>query len=105
MHTYSDDCAACADAFESWVIDGIEDLVRLKQPRPTYLQRAIKEHGAVQATRNIVGKKDPSEGFIRLLMAGHKDRTLEASLLDHGLPCPIFDRELIRKAKDQLGRK
>ena len=103
-HTYTDSCPDCYALFESWMLEGIEDLVRLGQPRPTYLVREIREQGAVEATRNLVGQKHPSEGFVRLLLAGFKDRTLEASVLDHGLPCPLFDARLIRVAKDRLGR-
>ena len=104
MHTHTDSCPFCGQDYEDGVNDGIEELVRLGQPRPTYLVREIKQNGAVVATRNIVGKPNPSEGFTRLLVAGHKDRTLEASVMDHGLHCPIFDAELMRKAKGRLGR-
>ena len=103
-HTFTDSCPDCFVLFESWMLDGIEYLVKLGQPRPIYLVREIQEQGAVEATRKLVGKPNPSEGFIRLLLAGLKDRTLEASVLDHGLPCPLFDAALIRVAMDRLGR-
>jgi len=104
MHTYTDSCPVCAQDYEAWIVNGIEDLVQLGEERPNYLLGEIRKHGAVAATRSIVGKTHPSEGFIRLLMNGYKDRTLEACVLDNGLPCPLFDFDLQQTAKLRLGQ-
>lgn len=69
-----------------------------KKQKATYLRRAIKNNGLVQALANAVSKKT-TQGYGYLVEQGLTDYLLEKVVVDHS---QLFDAEVVELAKNKL---
>lgn len=92
-------------AFQREMLASVAEMKSKLGYNPTYFQRMIADHGAVDAARRLIHAPNPSEGFTRLWDAHRLDMTAEAHAL---LPRyeELFseeDREQARSRLEQHG--
>lgn len=93
--------------FEVELIENAEIAKRKHKYNANYYLQMIKKHGGVTAAKILIGKSKasaPSDGFIKLLMLGEKELTMEASVAKDKY-APLFTAEEIDYCKALLASK
>ncbi|KUI43878.1 hypothetical protein AU198_25485 [Mycobacterium sp. GA-1199] len=89
--------------FEADLWKGIEESKRLNYPPNRFIQM-VKQYGAVEATRMVVDTDKPGDGFVKLaylMDPPRPDLTSEQLVLNYP---NLFSDEVVRKARERLGR-
>ena len=94
--------SALMGLLEHDIMEGIETCKRELKYTPTRYLQMIKEYGVHSTIKKLIANRQPSEGYVRLLLEGRKELSVEFLVVKYA---ELFEEDEVIYCKEILDEK